>query len=797
MAKDSSKGFLGTPVPRRDARDKTTGRTRYTDDHCIPGMLYAAVVNSTSSHARISSIDTARARALPGVRGVFTGRDFPQRLGLYLGDKPALAVERVRYSGEPLAAVVADDEATARQAAALIRVTCEELPVVATLRQSLQPETVLLHPALDEYIHIPAIFPRPGTNIAHHSRIRKGDAAAVLAQAEVVVQGCFSFPPRDHLAMEPRVALARIQADGTVVIRTSTQSPYGVRGIMSRVFGIPPGKIVIEVAEVGGGFGGKAGIQLEPLAYLLSREMDGRPVRVMNSREQDMTASPGGPGLEATVKLGAREDGRLLAAEIEFLFDSGGYADYAVNVSRAAAYASTGPYAIPHVATDSYCVYTNHPFATAFRGFGHIELSFAVERALDLLAERLKMDPVELRRKNAVRQGDTTPAQDKLDANTGNLRECLDRVVRHIGWQCEVSPSPEQTLDRSGLNREMLKEHLVRARGVSCYWKAPAIPTFTDAGAMVTFNEDGSINVITGAVEMGQGIHTGLAQITAEALGMDLHMVHVVREVMTDRGPHDWTSAASRTLFMVGRAVLAAVEDAVGQIKRVASAPLRAPEEDLEVRGGRVFLRDDPSQGLPLAEVVLGYVYPNGNAIGGPVIGRGKYIARHLSHIDPETGAGRPGLEWTLGALGVEVEVDLRDGTFRVLKSVCSMDVGRVINPVIARGQVVGAMAMGIGYATRESFRFDQRERVINGTLRDYKALRFGEHPQYVVDFVETPQGDGPFGARGLGEQGIIGVPGAISSALSRAVGRQVDRLPLTPEYLWGLLKGSEADDTL
>ncbi|POR02291.1 aldehyde oxidase [Alkalispirochaeta sphaeroplastigenens] len=790
------KGPLGRAVPRRDGRDKTTGRTRYTDDHRLPGLLYASVVNSTTAHARIVSIDAARAEALPGVRGVFTGRDFPQRLGLYLGDKPALAVDRVRYSGEPLAAVVADDEVTARQAASLIKVTWEELPVIASPTEALLPEAPLLHPDLAEYVHIPAIFPEPGTNIAHHSRIRKGDAASALATADLVIQGSFGFPPRDHAALEPRVAIARITSDGTVVIRTASQSPYGVRGIMSRVFGIPPGKLVVEVAEVGGGFGGKAGIQLEPLAYLLSREMGGRPVRVMNSREQDMTASPGGPGLEARVKLGARKEGALLAAEIEFFFDSGGYADYAVNVSRAAAYASTGPYAIPHVTTDSYCVYTNHPFATAFRGFGHIELSFAVERAMDLLAQGLGMDPVEIRRKNAIRQGDTTPSRDELDANTGNLRECLDRVVRHIGWQRQDSPPPEQP-NSPGPNREMIRDHLVRARGVSCYWKAPAIPTFTDAGAMVTFNDDGSVNVITGAVEMGQGIHTGLAQITAEALGIDLSMVHVVREVMTDRAPHDWTSAASRTLFMVGRAVLAAVGDAVDQIKRVASAPLRAPEEDLEVSQGRVFLRDDPSWGLPLAEVVLGYVYPNGNAIGGPVIGRGKYIARHLSHIDPETGEGRPGLEWTLGALGVEVELDLRDGTFRVLKSVCSMDVGRVINPVIARGQVVGAMAMGIGYATRESFLFDQRGRVINGKLRDYKLLRYGEHPRYVVDFVETPQGDGPFGARGLGEQGIIGVPGALSSALSRAAGYQLDRLPLTPEYLWTILKGGEADDTL
>ncbi|MDA3948497.1 MAG: xanthine dehydrogenase family protein molybdopterin-binding subunit [Spirochaeta sp.] len=765
---------LGINVPRQDARDKTAGKTRFTDDFVVPGMLYAAVVNSRTAHGLITAIDCAEAKAMPGVRGVFTGEDFPERIGLYLGDKPALAVERVRYFGEPVVAVVADDERTAQAAAATIRVHYEELPIVRGPREGIAPDAPILHPDMDSYLHIPAILPEPGSNIAHHTRMRKGDPERAFREADVVVEGSFGFPPRDHSAMEPRIAVAEIRADDTVVIRTATQSPYGVRGIMSGVFQIPPGKLIVQVAEIGGGFGGKAGIQLEPLAYLLSRSLGGRPVRVANSREQDMLGSPGGPGLEATVRFAARTDGTITAADIEFLFDSGGYADYAVNVSRAAGYASTGPYNIPNLKTDSYCVYTNHPFATAYRGFGHIEMSYAVERAMEILAERLGIDAVELRRKNAIQAGDETPSRDVLDANTGNLRECLRRVEEHIAWD--------------GGAVTAVDANTVRAKGVSCYWKAPAIPTFTDAGAIVSFNEDASVNVVTGAVEMGQGIHTGLAQIVAERLHTDPEIVHVVREVMTDRSTHDWTSAASRTLFMVGRAAIAAVDDAVVQIKRVASAPLRAPEEDLHVAGGRVFLRDDPEKGLPLSAVVLGYVYPDGNAIGGPIIGRGKYIARHLSDIDPETGRGRPGLEWTLGAMGVEIELDRRDGTFRVLKSVCSMDVGRVINPDLARGQVVGAMAMGIGYSTREGFTFSSREHVTNGKLRDYKLLRYGEHPEYVVDFVETPQGDGPFGARGLGEQGIIGVPGAVSAAISRAVGQQVNRLPITPEYLWRMM---------
>lgn len=767
----SGSGRIGVSLPRKDAPDKVHGRTRYTDDFAVPGLLYTVIVPSPHAHASIELVDAAAASSVPGVRGVFTGADFPSRVGLYLGDKPALAVDRVRYFGEPVAAVVADDEPTALRAARLIRVAYRPLPVIHSPRDAIAPDAPLLHPEMADYVHIPAILPQPGTNVAHHTKIRKGDVDAGFAEADQIVEGTYRFPPADHAAMEPRVAIAEVRHDGQVVIRSSTQSPYGVRAIMSRSFAIPPGKLTIQVAEIGGGFGGKAGIQLEPLAYLLSRALGGRPVRVANSRELDMISSPGAPGLEATVRMGARADGTITAARVEFLFDSGGYADYAVNVSRAAGYASSGPYRIPNLWTDSRCVYTNHPFATAYRGFGHIEMSYAIERTVERLAGALEMDSAEFRRHNAIRRGDTTPAQDVLDANTGDITACLGRVQEAIDWQ-------------SG-TRVRVNEYIVRAKGVSCYWKAPAIPTFTDAAAMVSFNEDGSVNLVTGAVEMGQGIYTALAQLVAERLRMNSDRVHVVQEVMTDRSMHDWASAASRTLFMAGRAAIQACDDAANQIRRVASAPLRCPEEDLEVAEGRVYLRDDPEQGLDLAEVCLGYVYENGNAIGGPIVGRGRYIARHLSHIDPETGKGRPGLEWTLGAQGVEVEVDLRDGSFRVLRAACGMDVGRVINPALARGQVVGAMAMGIGYTTREAFSFDSQGRVLNGRLRDYKLVRYGEHPEYIVDFLETPQGDGPFGARGLGEQGIIGMPGALSAAFSRAIGVQLDELPITPQGIW------------
>ena len=397
---------------------------------------------------------------------------------------------------------------------------------------------------------------------------------------------------------------------------------------------------------------------------------------------------------------------------------------------------------------------------------------------MDMLARKLGISPVEFRKINAIQPGDTTPTQQMMDPNTGDLKGCIDSVAANLNWN-------------EG-DRIQISKHRVRAKGIACLWKAPAMPTNTDAGAIITFNEDGTLNLTTGVVEIGQGTHTGLAQIVAERFRVDPEQVHVVYEVRTERAPHDWATAASRSLFMAGRAALEAAEDAIAQLKRIASIPLSCPPEDLEVAQGRIFLRDNPTVGLSLAEVALGYQYPNGTAVGGQVIGRGRYIARHLTHLDPETGKGDPALEWTLGAEGVEVEVNLKDGSYRVLKAVCAMDVGKVINPALARGQIVGAMAMALGFASRESFQFDERERVLNGNLRDFKLLRYGEEPEYRVEFLETPQRDGPYGLRGLGEQGVIGIPAALANALSRGLGVELTELPLTPERVWRAMENQK-----
>lgn len=764
----------GRSIARKESRDKVTGRQQYLGDNLPPGVLHAALKVSPHPHARIVSIDTAAAKAMPGVHAVLTGADHIRNIGLYLGDKPPLARDVVRHHGEPVAAVVADTLKAAKAAAERIEVVYETLPVVHSPSQALAEHAPLLHPEMADYVHIPAILPEPGSNVANRTRIRKGDIDAGFQTAEVTVEAAVTLPPGDHVAMEPRAALVRILGSGEVEIHSTTQAPFVVKGLMSIFFDLEEGRINVIAPPVGGGFGGKAGIQLEGLAYLCSRAVGGRPVRLINTREQDLISSPGNMGLEAKVRLGAKRDGTLVAADLEFLFDSGAYADYAVNISRAAAISCTGPYRIPNVRCDSVCVYTNHPFATAYRGFGHVEASYAVERAMDQLAEALGMDPVALRLRNAVVKGDTTPVQSVLDESTGDLKGCIQKVAEAMNWN-EGS-------------RILLEDGRIVGKAVTCLWKAPAMPTNTDAGAVLTFNGDGSVNLQTGIVEIGQGTKTGLAQIVAERLGLKVSQVHVQMTVDSRVAPHDWATAASRGLFMAGRAALEACEDALAQIKRTAATALRVPAEDLTVEGGRVFLKEEPHLGLSLKEVVLGYVYPNGNAIEGQVIGRGRYISRRLTGIDPETGEGHPDLEWTLAAQGVEVILDPADGTYQIQKAVCCLDAGKVINPALARGQIAGAMAMGLGYAACEGFQFNRRGQVINDDLRDFKILRYGDAPDYHIEFLETPQLDGPYGARGLGEQAVIGMPGALAGALSRAAGTALMNLPLTPESIWSAM---------
>jgi CO/xanthine dehydrogenase Mo-binding subunit len=355
-------------------------------------------------------------------------------------------------------------------------------------------------------------------------------------------------------------------------------------------------------------------------------------------------------------------------------------------------------------------MYTNHPYSTAFRGYGHPELTFVMERTMDQMANKLGLDPLELRLRNAIGPGDTSPTQEPLtESNVGNVGECIRRLREALSANMSSSAG--------------LPAYKTRAIGVGCFWKTASSPPDASAGAIVTFNRDGSLNLNIGAVDMGQGSKTTLAMIAAERMAMDVKDIHVTMEVNTKYDPHHWKTVASSTTFLVGRATLEAVEDAIRQLQELAAQVLRVLPEDMEVAAGRVFLRDDPRIGIAIKELGLGYKYPNGNAIGGPIIGRGNYIMPRLSHLDPETGKGRPGPWWTVGAQAVEVEFDTRDCSYRLLKAFTVMDVGHVLNPQAARGQVMGGANMGLSFASRETFQYNDEGVVLNTVQLEYIAV--------------------------------------------------------------------------
>jgi len=763
---------VGKSIPRRETWAKVTGAAKYSNDISEPALLHAKLAVSPHAHAKIKSVDSSEALKIPGVKAVITGQYYPVLTGSPLSDRPPIAIDKVRYYGEPVALVVAEQEYIAEMAALLIKAEYELLPVVRSPREALRANAPLIHERLAEYKRHEEAFPEPGTNIANRTKIRKGNMEEGWRKSDYTVEVEVSLPQSDHAAMETRCSTAEITPDGKVIIHSASQSPYVIRRTISQSFRVPLHNVIVHTPLVGGGFGGKAAIQLEYLAYLASRAVGGKAVKLVNSRETDMMSSPVHIGLEATIKLGCTREGRLSAAEILHLFDGGAYSDRGAVMSRAGAVDCTGPYRIDNVHCDSLCMYTNHPYSTSFRGFGHPELTFAIERAMDVLAKRVGMDPLEFRFHNAIGPGDTSPTQTLLNrSNLGDLPMCIAKLKTLTDWD----DRPLQETDG----------HLVKAKGVSCFWKNSNTPTDAGAGAVVIFNDDGSVNLLCGAVEMGQGTRTALTQLLAERLRMDDRMIHISADVNTGTDPHHWKTVASRSTFLVGNAILKAADDAIVQLKNIAAIVLQCVPADLEVGAGKVFLKDRPDTGLAIGRIANGYTFPDGNTIGGQVIGRGSYAMRNLTLMDPETGRGNPGPEWTVGAQAVEVELNTKEYTYKIVKAATVIDAGKVINPDFARSQITGAMSMGISFASREAFLFNDQGVILNPQFRTYKLLRYGEQPDYFVDFVETPYLEAPYGLRGIGEHGLIGVPAALANGLAAAAGVELNHLPLTPETIW------------
>ena len=764
---------IGKNVQRKDAWDKVTGKATYTDDFPTSSILNARLLTSTHAHARILSIDISNALNLKGVKSVLTGDNFPELFGPLLQDRPALARNVVRYAGEPIAMVVAQDKSTAEQAIRLIKIEYEPLPVVLVPSDAIATAAPLIHEKTNGYKKVLTdIYPEDKTNIASRYRMQKGNVNEAFNCCDYVVEQHFFLPPSDHLAMEVRTARAEITADGNVIITTSSQSPYSVRKQISEAFMIPSGNIQVRVPFVGGGFGGKAPVMLEILAFLASRSVGGKEVRLTIPREQDMAAAPCRMGLEANIKIGANHTGHIQAAELTYWLDCGAYTDISPYMAKAIAVDCTGPYNIENLYCDAMCVYTNHTYATSYRGFSHESFTFCIERALDMLAKKCKIDPLEFRIINAIRPGSLTPSQVKCtESLIGDLPQCLNNIKQLSEWSVE--------------NVVPIKKDIVSAKGVACFWKTENPPTDAISGAFITFNPDGSVNLHTGVVEMGSNCQTHLAQILAEKLKIDVNQVHVITSVDTRTAPEHWKTVASLTEYMAGHAVVRAADDMLEQLRSNGAQALRCSAAEIEISHGRVFSRKNPEQFIAFKDIVQGYKADTGESIGEPVLGRGGFMLKGLSMLNPQTGVGKTGPSWTLGAQVVEVEANLKDCTYRILNASTVIDVGKVINPESMHAMIAGGMAMGISLASRECCIYDKNGIPKLPNLRTYKLMHIGQEPNYHVEFVETPESQSPYGVRSFAEHGIIGIPAALGNALSAAFGKQIVSLPITPETIW------------
>lgn len=741
---------IGRSVPRLESRDKVTGRTDYVHHLGLPGMLHAAVHRSTRPHARILRIDTAAAAALSGVVRVVVLDDIRRVIphpycGPAFHDQPILADGKVRFAGEPVAAVLAEDRATARAAAALIEVDYEDLPHVEDELEAMTSEAIVhdeLRPAAT-FPDLQHLKGRRATNVALEFRLRRGDPDAGFAAATHVFEHVFRAQPVMHVPMEPFVAVADMAHD-RLTLHSATQSPSFVRIEIARLLGWPENRVRVKVPHLGGGFGGKLYIKLEALVTALSM-LEQRPVKLALSMEEQFFVITR-HGCTVRLRSGVSAEGRILARSCEIVWNGGAYADIGPRVAQKAGFTAAGPYDIAHVEIASYAVYTNRPPAGALRGFGAPQTAWAYERHGDMIAAALGMDPLDFRRLNLLRpdrpQASGTPMRDAA------LGAVLERAAEAIGWA--------RPLDRG-------RGAVRRGRGLALGFKGITAPT--TSVATVSLFADGSCALGIGTVDMGQGSDTVMAQIVAETLGIAAEAVRVVHPD-TDVTPYDMATLGSRSTFHMGNAVRRAAEDARAKVATLAQE-LGLPE----------------GHNLSLAEMFRARY----GMQAGTIVGTGSFIPDHAKP-DPETGQSAKATPfWGVGASAAEVEVDTETGHVTVTRLVNVGDVGTAINPALVRAQLSGAAIMQLGFTMTEAMVFRDGQ-LTNGSLADYKIPGIGDLPRdWRNEWVENRQTDGPFGAKGAGEISSITVSPAIGNAVADALGVPVTATPLLPETVWRL----------
>ncbi len=797
--------LIGASPQRIEGRAKVTGAATYVDDMQFgPNLLYGALKRSPIPHGIIKRMDVSKARALPGVRVVITGQDFPGYTGLYLKDRRIFALDRVRFVGEPVAAVAADTPEIAEQALELIEVEYEPLPGVFDPEFGASPEAPLVHPDLGHYECVPFIFPQPGTNISNWFKVRKGNLEQGWAEADLIYEHKYRVPHVQHVPIETHVCVAQQDVNGKITLWSASQSPFAQRNLIAKALNIGHSQLRVITPYVGGGFGSKAGVSMEGAAVALAMHAKGRPVKLRMSREEEFHTTFVRQGMVAHIKMGMTRDGRITAMQNRFYWDGGAYTEYGVNITRAAGYSGSGPYYVPNIHVDSFCVYTNHPVGGPMRGFGMAEMHFGIEQHIDQMALQLGLDPVQVRLKNCLKEGQETLTG--MIMHPTGLSQCIQKAAEAIGWTSPPAPplagegsrtSPSLAgkgagglgdFAEKGVKGSGASRHKRRGKGLAAMWKAPAMPPNPGSSAVVRLNEDGTATVSIGGVDLGQGALTAMAQLAAEGLGIKIEDVRV-NTVDTDYSPYEWQTVASRLTWSMGNAVLMAAEDAKHKILQTVAEAWGEDINDLDIIDGQVVSYKS-EESVPLKDIVVyGMQRPDGTWVGGPVVGQGRFMPEYVTPLDPETGQGpRAVVHFTTGCQAVEVEVDDETGQVQVLKIVSAYDVGRAINPEMVRTQMEGGAVQGMSTALLEGLILHEGTPK-NPNFTDYRIATAVDAPLETENIiVEVPQDDGPFGARGIGEHPMVPTAPAIANAVYNAVGVRIDSLPITAEKVWQAL---------
>lgn len=776
--------YIGVSVPRVDGVKKVTGAAKYVGDMKWPRMLYAKCVKSPYAHAKILSIDVSAAKALKGVHDVITGDYYTKRGGLYLEDKNFLAVNTVKFCGEPVVAVAAETPEIAEAACELVKVEYEPLPVINNPMEGMAKDAILIHPELHTYKVVPIFHPQAHTNISHHHIIRKGDADAAFKYAEehpdeyYITEHEYHVPHVQHTPIENHIAVAQYEPDGKCTVWASCQSPYAVRQALSASFDIPLNKMRIISPYVGGGFGAKAGTTIEGIIIPLAMHSKGRPVMMEYTREEEFVNSYVRQGLYTKIKTAVRKsDGKFLAVQNDFYWDGGAYTEYGVNIVKASGFASTGPYEFDNVKTDAYCVYTNNPVGGPYRGFGMCEIHFGIEQNIDEVAKEIGMDPIEIRRVNGLAPGKST-GTGEIMKSCGFL-EALDQVAEAIQYDkpCDPPSGP----------------HKVRGKGIAGGWKSPSQPTNAGSAAIIRMNEDGTFFLMTSGHDIGQGSDTALTQIAAEVLCCDPSKF-TIRTGDTDHTPYEWQTVASRITYCAGNAIKLAAEDLKEKLLDLAQIKLGYIKRELYLEDGWIINRNHPESRMPMSDLALGLAFEDGSGYGGPTIGVGTFTLPNNINYDPATGySPKPAAFWTTAVAGAEVEVDTETGIIEVKKMVESCDPGHIVNPELYKAQVEGGMMQALGTVLFEELKLKDGK-VLNKSFVDYKIPTIDNAPEtFIAMGVEHPEETGPYGARGIGEPAMVPGAPAIANAIYNATGCRFTEMPITPERMLKALQEKAA----